>query len=84
MVLTPQFIQRGLQVSLVRHDVVPPGCAHAGMLRSQQWRRRLMRPFVRQDVLVVTELRLFADYFQIHVFDEGSETDFGDLWTSQT
>jgi hypothetical protein len=33
---------------------------------------------------VATELRLFADYFQIHVFDEGSETDFGDLWTSQT
>ena len=33
---------------------------------------------------MVTELRLFADYFQIHVFDEGSETDFGDLWTSQT
>jgi hypothetical protein len=35
-------------------------------------------------VLVATELRLFADYFQIHVFDEGSETDFGDLWTTQT
>jgi hypothetical protein len=34
--------------------------------------------------LVATELRLFADYFQIHVFDEGSKTDFGDLWTSQT
>jgi hypothetical protein len=34
--------------------------------------------------LVATELRLFADFFQIHVFDEGSETDFGDLWTSQT
>jgi len=33
--------------------------------------------------LVATELRLFADYFQIHVFDEGSEADFGDLWTSQ-
>jgi hypothetical protein len=43
-----------------------------------------MRLSVRQDVLVATELRLFADYFQIHVFDEGSETDFGDLWTSQT
>lgn len=39
---------------------------------------------VRQAVLVATELRLFADYFQIHVFDEGSVTDFGDLWTSQT
>lgn len=33
---------------------------------------------------MATELRLFADYFQIHVFDEGSEMDFGDLWTSQT
>jgi hypothetical protein len=33
---------------------------------------------------VATELRLFADYFQIHVFDDGSEPDFGDLWTSQT
>jgi hypothetical protein len=32
---------------------------------------------------VATELRLFADYFQIYVFDEGSEMDFGDLWTSQ-
>src|SRR5262249_35308474 len=41
-------------------------------------------PSVRQDVLVATELRLFADYFQIPVFDEGSETDFGDLWTGQT
>ena len=33
---------------------------------------------------MATELRLFADYFQIHVFDEGSETDFRDLWTSET
>ena len=32
---------------------------------------------------MATELRLFADYFQVHVLDEGSETDFGDLWTSQ-
>lgn len=32
---------------------------------------------------MATELRLFADYSQIHVFDEGSEADFGDLWTSQ-
>jgi hypothetical protein len=29
--LTPQFIQRGLQVSLVRHDVLPSGCARAGV-----------------------------------------------------
>jgi hypothetical protein len=34
--------------------------------------------------LVATELKLFADYFQVHVFDENPETDFGDLWTSQT
>lgn len=32
---------------------------------------------------MATELRLFADYCQIHVFDEGSETDLGDFWTSQ-
>ncbi|HEX6683039.1 MAG TPA: hypothetical protein VF062_09605 [Candidatus Limnocylindrales bacterium] len=29
------------------------------------------------------ELRLFADYHQIHVFDEGSRTDLGDAWTEQ-
>ncbi|MFV2099359.1 hypothetical protein ACFHW1_28475 [Micromonospora sp. LOL_014] len=27
------------------------------------------------------ELRLFADYHQIHLFDEGSVTDLGDVWT---
>jgi hypothetical protein len=53
------------------------------MLRDRQWWRRARQPSVRQDVRVATELRLFADYFQIHVFDEGSETDFGDLWTGQ-
>ena len=55
-----------------------PACS-----REREW-HRLRWCSVRQDVLVATELRLFADYFQIHVFDEGSETDFGDLWTSQT
>lgn len=31
----------------------------------------------------VAELTLFADYHQIHVFDEDSETDLGDLWTDR-
>lgn len=31
----------------------------------------------------VAELTLFADYHQIHVFDEGSETDLGAEWTDQ-
>lgn len=31
----------------------------------------------------VPELTLFADYHQIHVFDDGSETDLGDEWTEQ-
>jgi hypothetical protein len=31
----------------------------------------------------VAELTLFADYYQIHVFDEGSKTDLGDEWTDQ-
>lgn len=33
---------------------------------------------------MATNLELFADYFQIHVLDEESEGDFGDLWTEQT
>src|SRR5262245_31857395 len=28
----------------------------------------------------VVELTLFADYHQIHVFDEGSRVDLGDVW----
>jgi hypothetical protein len=28
-----------------------------------------------------TELELFADYHQIHLFDDGSTTDLGDAWT---
>jgi hypothetical protein len=31
----------------------------------------------------VTELTLFADYHQIHVFDQGSRTDLGDKWIDQ-
>uniref|UniRef100_A0AAU2JYH7 Uncharacterized protein n=1 Tax=Streptomyces sp. NBC_00049 TaxID=2903617 RepID=A0AAU2JYH7_9ACTN len=33
---------------------------------------------------MVTNLELFADYFQIHVLDEESEGDFSDAWTEQT
>ncbi len=29
------------------------------------------------------ELRLFADYYQIHLFDEGSATDLGGVWTEE-
>ncbi|WP_330461596.1 hypothetical protein OIB37_34845 [Streptomyces sp. NBC_00820] len=32
---------------------------------------------------MTTELRLFADYHQIHVMDENSESDLGDAWTEQ-
>ena len=32
---------------------------------------------------MATELRLFADYYQVHVFDDGSETDLGDAWNEQ-
>lgn len=31
----------------------------------------------------VVELTLFADYYQVHAFDEGSQTDLGDEWTDQ-
>jgi hypothetical protein len=31
----------------------------------------------------VTELLLWADYHQIHVYDDGSQTDLGDAWTAQ-
>ncbi|WP_267882734.1 hypothetical protein [Streptomyces sp. NRRL S-813] len=30
---------------------------------------------------MATNLEVFADYFQIHVLDEESEGDFGDVWT---
>ena len=32
---------------------------------------------------VAEDLTLFADYRQIHVFDEGSKADLGDEWTVQ-
>ncbi|MFD8013888.1 hypothetical protein [Streptomyces sp. NPDC058955] len=38
----------------------------------------------RDDASMATDLELFADYFQIHVLDEESEGDFGDVWTDQT
>jgi hypothetical protein len=43
----------------------------------------IAQPLMRQDVPVKTELRLFADYHQVVVLDEGSETDLGDCWTEQ-
>lgn len=36
------------------------------------------------DAPVAINLELFADYHQIHVMDEESEGDFGDVWTEQT
>ncbi|MFF4324518.1 hypothetical protein [Streptomyces sp. NPDC001568] len=33
---------------------------------------------------MATNLEVFADYFQIHVLDENSEGDFGDVWNVQT
>ncbi|MFF5701285.1 hypothetical protein ACFY7H_02040 [Streptomyces sp. NPDC012794] len=33
---------------------------------------------------MATALELFADYFQVHVLDEGSEGDFSGVWTEQT
>ncbi|MFD6243563.1 hypothetical protein [Streptomyces roseolus] len=32
---------------------------------------------------MATNLELFADYFQIHVLDDGSEGDLSDVWTEQ-
>ena len=31
----------------------------------------------------MAELTLYADYHQIHAFDEGSQADLGDAWTDQ-
>ncbi|WP_436536001.1 hypothetical protein [Actinoplanes sp. HUAS TT8] len=31
----------------------------------------------------MAELTLFADYYQVHVFDDGSQADFSDAWTDQ-
>ena len=33
--------------------------------------------------LISAELELFADYYQIHLFDDGSVTDLGDAWTDK-
>ncbi|MFI7279085.1 hypothetical protein ACIBOV_02310 [Micromonospora chersina] len=33
--------------------------------------------------MVSTELTLFADYYQVHLFDDGSGTDLGDAWTEE-
>ncbi|MER6914006.1 hypothetical protein ABT354_20225 [Streptomyces sp. NPDC000594] len=32
----------------------------------------------------MTTLELFADYFQLHVLDEGSEGDFGGVWNGRS
>ncbi|MGK5547697.1 hypothetical protein ACSNOH_23600 [Streptomyces sp. URMC 127] len=32
---------------------------------------------------MVTNLRLFADYFQIHVMDDEADGDLSDVWTEQ-
>ncbi|MGC5018323.1 hypothetical protein [Micromonospora sp. DT47] len=33
--------------------------------------------------MISTELELFADYYQIHLFDDRSVTDLGDAWTEE-
>lgn len=33
--------------------------------------------------MTTTQLRLFADYFQLHVMDENAEDDLGDAWTRE-
>ncbi|MEH1168085.1 hypothetical protein V6V47_22140 [Micromonospora sp. CPCC 205539] len=33
--------------------------------------------------MVSTELELFADYYQIHLLDDGSATDLGNAWTEE-
>jgi hypothetical protein len=33
--------------------------------------------------VTTTQLRLFADYFQLHVMDEDAEDDLSDAWTPQ-
>lgn len=35
-----------------------------------------------QDKRVFYTGRLFADYYQIHLFDDGSKTDLGEAWTT--
>ncbi|MFI8347313.1 hypothetical protein [Streptomyces sp. NPDC085596] len=33
--------------------------------------------------MTTTQLRLFADYFQLHVMDEDAEDDLGEAWTQE-
>lgn len=33
--------------------------------------------------MISAELKLFADYYQIHLLDDGSVTDLGDAWTDE-
>lgn len=33
--------------------------------------------------MTTTQLRLFADYFQLHVMDENAEDDLSDAWTDE-
>lgn len=33
--------------------------------------------------MISAELELFADYYQIHLFDDGSAADLGDAWTDE-
>lgn len=33
--------------------------------------------------MTITELQLFADYFQLHVMDEDAEDDLGEAWTGE-
>ncbi|MEV7188218.1 hypothetical protein [Kitasatospora sp. NPDC093102] len=33
--------------------------------------------------MATSKLRLFADYFQLHVMDEDAEDDLGDAWTDE-
>ncbi|MGW3338032.1 hypothetical protein ACWDCL_11200 [Streptomyces sp. NPDC001009] len=33
--------------------------------------------------MTATQLRLFADYFQLHVMDEDAEDDLGEAWTQE-
>lgn len=33
--------------------------------------------------MISAELELFADYYQIHLFDDGSVSDLGDAWTDE-
>lgn len=36
-----------------------------------------------RDPVATSKLRLFADYFQLHMMDENAEDDLGDAWTDK-